>query len=341
MEERAERHWLIIRNSPQQTAQVAVRDLLEQLVGLRQKIVCTSVPRMKEGFAAIAHGLRAVHNFLQNRLKVGVDSGILSERMDQIERKFDRFARMHLSRYQRKDDRLLHLVAGSDRLLARVALTMIANANGIAMRSLAIGGFRAQSKSRDLPGSISMITCLHGGWVESELQKLFKFVSRDSIDPLDGIDREDYPSALPRERHVESFLGIEDDDVLIEVRIGAGDPPAIYVSSVLPERVLDPEAATLEVAELDDHIRSGVIARIPMGFRFLIIKDSERREHGLRHLLLDVLRDRLDRPGPRTARGPQASNASMPIGSSKESAASRFVLHLIGQVESELHDLFA
>ena len=264
--------------------------------------------------------------------------------MDQLQRKFDRFARMHLSCYQRQDDRLLHLVAGSDRFLARMALTMIANPNGSAMRSLAIGGLRAQSESRALPGSISMITCLHGSRVESELQELFEFVSRDPIDSLDGVDREDYPRAFPRERHVESFLGIEDDDVLIEVRIGAGDHPAIYVSSILPERVFDPEPATLEVAELDDHIRSGVIARIPMGSRLLIIEDGERREHGLRHLLLDVLRDRLDRPGPRTARGSQASNASMSIGSSKESAAafaSRFVLPLIGQVESELQDLFA
>ena len=77
-----------------------------------------------------------------------------------------------------------------------------------------------------------MITCLHGGR------------------GLDGVDREDHPRAFPRERHVESFLGIEDDDVLIEVRIGAGDHPAIYVSSILPEPIFDPEpaAATLKVA---------------------------------------------------------------------------------------------
>ena len=71
---------------------------------------------------------------------------------DQLQRKFDRFARMHLSRYQRQDDRLLHLVAGSDRFLARMALTMFANPNGSAMRSLAICGLRAQSESRALPG---------------------------------------------------------------------------------------------------------------------------------------------------------------------------------------------
>ena len=133
-----------------------------------------------------------------------------------------------------------------------------------------------------------MIARLHGGRIESELHELFKFVSRDPIDPKDGVDREDYSSAFPRERHMESFLSVEDDNVLIEVRIGAGDHPAIYVSSVLPERVLDPEPTALEVAELDDHIRSGVIARITMGFRLLIVKDSERREHGLRHFLPDV-----------------------------------------------------
>ena len=189
-----------------------------------------------------------------------------------------------------------------------------------------------------------MIACLHGGRAESELPELFEFVSRDPINSPDGVDREDHPRAFPRERHVESFFGIEDDDILIEVRIGAGDHPAIYVSSILPERVLDPEPATLKVAELDDHIRGGVIARIPMGSRLLIIEDGERREHDLRHLLLDVFRDRLDRPGPRTARGSQASNASMSIGSIKESAAafaSCFVLSLIRQVESELQDLFA
>ena len=225
-----------------------------------------------------------------------------------------------------------------------MTLTMIANPNGSAMRSLAIGGLCAQSKSRDLPGSISMITCLHGGRVETKLHELFKFVSRDMIDSLDGVDREDHASALPRERHMESLFGVEDDDVLIEVRIAAGDHPAVYVSSVLPERVLDPESATLEVTELNDHIRSGVIARITMGFRFLIVKDSERREHDLRDLLLDVLGDRLDRPGPRAARGSQAGDTSVPIGSSKESTApfaSRFVLPLIRQIESELQDFIA
>ena len=189
-----------------------------------------------------------------------------------------------------------------------------------------------------------MIARLHGGRVESELHELFKFVRRDSIDSLDGVDREDYSSAFPRDRRMESFLGVEDDDVPIEVRVRAGDHPAVYVSSVLPERVLDPESAALEVTELDDHVRSGVIARITMGFRLRIVKDGERREHGLWHLLLDVLGDRLDRPRPRAARGPQASDASMPIGTSEESAASLascFVLPLIRQVESELHDLFA
>ena len=63
-----------------------------------------------------------------------------------------------------------------------------------------------------------------------------------------------------------------------------------------PERVLDPESATLEVAELNDYIRSGVIARITMGLRFLIVEDSEGREHDLWGLLLDILGDRLDRP---------------------------------------------
>ena len=188
MEKRAEREWLVIRSSPQQTAQVAIRDLLEQLVGLRHEIVSTSFPRVKKRLATIAHCLWVIHNFLQNGLKVGVDSGILSERMDQVERKFDRLARMHLCGYQRKDDRLLHLVAGSDRVLAGMTLTMIANPNGSAMRPLAIGGLRAQSKSGDLPGSFSMIARLHGGRVESELHELFKLVSRDSIDSLDGVD---------------------------------------------------------------------------------------------------------------------------------------------------------
>ena len=75
---------------------------------------------------------------------------------------------------------------------------MIANPNGSAMRSFAISGFRAQSKSGDLPGGFGMITCLHGSWIETELQKLLKFVSRDSIDSLDGVDREDDPSAFQK-----------------------------------------------------------------------------------------------------------------------------------------------
>ena len=60
---------------------------------------------------------------------------------------------------------------------------------------------------------------------------------------------------------MESFLGIENDDVLIKVRVCAGDHPAIYVSSILPERVLDPEPTTLKIAELNDYIWSSVIAR--------------------------------------------------------------------------------
>ena len=43
---------------------------------------------------------------------------VLSERMDQVECKLDRFTRVELCGYQRQDNRLLHLVAGSDRLLA-------------------------------------------------------------------------------------------------------------------------------------------------------------------------------------------------------------------------------
>ena len=221
---------------------------------------------------------------------------------------------------------------------------MIANPNGSAMRPLAIGGLRAQSKGGDLPGSIGMITCLHGSRVETELQELFKFVSRNSFDSLNGVDRDDDPSAFPRERRVESFLGVEDDDVPIEVNVRPGDHPAVYISSILPERVLDPESATFEVTELDDHVRGGVIARVTMRFRLLIIENGERREHGLRHLLLDVLGDRLDRPRPRAARGSQTSDASVPIGTSEESAASLascFTLPLIWQVESELHNLFA
>ena len=136
-----------------------------------------------------------------------------------------------------------------------------------------------------------MVARLHWSRIESELHELFKLVSRDPIDTLDGVDRQDYSSAFPGERHMESFLGVEDDDVLIEVRVCAGDHPAIYVSSILPERVLDPEPTTLKVAELDDYIRSSVIARITMGFRLLIVKDGERCEHGLRRFLLDVLGD--------------------------------------------------
>ena len=232
MEERAERHWLIVWNSLQQTAQVAVRDLLEQLFGLRHEITRASVPSLKERLTTITHCLWMVYKLLQNGLKIRVDCGILGERMDHVERKLDRLARMHLSRDQRKDDRLLHLVAGCDRLLARRSLTMIANANGSAMRSLAIGSFGAQSKSRDMPGSIGMAACLHWSRIESELHELFEFVSRDPIDTLDGVDRQDYSSAFPRERHMESFLGIENDDVLIKVRVCAGDHPAIYVSSI-------------------------------------------------------------------------------------------------------------
>ena len=109
---------------------MAIWDLLEQLVGLRHKISSTSFPRVKKRLAPIAHCLWVIHNFLQNGLKVGVDRGVLSERMNQVECKFDGLARMHLCGYQRKDDRLLHLVAGSDRLLAGTTLTMIANPNG-------------------------------------------------------------------------------------------------------------------------------------------------------------------------------------------------------------------
>ena len=94
----------------------------------------------------------------------------------------------------------------------------------------------------------------------------FKFVSRDSIDSLDGVDREDDPSAFPRERRMESFLGVEDDDVPIEVSVGAGDHSAVYVPSVLPERVLDPESTTLEVTELDDHVRVASLPESRWGF---------------------------------------------------------------------------
>ena len=210
MEEGTELHRLIIRHPPQQTAQMAVRYQFEQPVGLGHEISCTCFPEMKERFAAIAHCLRMIHKFLQDQLKIGVDGGIPSEWMHQIESKFDRLARMHLSGYQREDHRLLHLVACSDRLVARMALTMIANPSGSAMWSLAIGGLCAQSKSRDLPWSISMITSLHGGRVETELHELFKLVSGDTIDSLDGVDREDHASALPRERHVESLFCVEE-----------------------------------------------------------------------------------------------------------------------------------
>ena len=263
--------------------------------------------------------------------------------MDQVERTLDRFTRVELGGYQRKDNRLLHLVAGSDRFLAGATLTMITNSNGSTMRPLANGGLRAQSKRGNLPGNVGMITGLHGSRIESELHELFKFVSRDSIDSLDGIDREDDPSAFPRERSMESFFGVEDDDVPIEVNVRPRDHPAVYISSVLPERVLDPESATLEVTELDDHVRGGVVARVTVGFRLLIIEDGERREHGLWCLVPTVLGDRLDRPGPRTARGPQTSDAAVPIGTSEESAASLarcLMLPLIRQVEGELHDLF-
>ena len=205
VEKRAELKWFIIRSSPQQTAQVAIRDLLEQLVGLWHKVESTSFPSMQKRLAPIANCLWVIHDFLQNGLKVGVDRRILSERMDQVERTLDRFTRVELCGYQRKDNRLLHLVAGSDRFLAGATLTMIANSNGSTMRPLAIGGLRAQSKRGNLPGNVGMITCLHGSRVESELHELFKFVSRDSIDSLDGIDREDDPSAFPRERSMESF----------------------------------------------------------------------------------------------------------------------------------------
>ena len=80
-----------------------------------------------------------------------------------------------------------------------------------------------------------------------------------------------------------------------------------------------------------------------MGFRLLIIEDGERRGHGLWHLVPDVLGNRLDRPGPRTARGSQTSDAAVSIGTSEESAASLarcLMLPLIRQVEGELHDLF-
>ena len=93
---------------------------------------------------------------------------------------------------------------------------MIANANGSAMWSLAIGSFGAQSKSRDLPGSVGMVARLHWSRIESELHELFKFVSRDPIDALNGVDCQDHPRAFPWERHMESFLGIEHDDVLMQ-----------------------------------------------------------------------------------------------------------------------------
>ena len=166
--------------------------------------------------------------------------------------------------------------------------------HGSTMRSLAISGLRAQSKSGDLPGSFGMITCLHGSWIETELQKLLKFVSRDSIDSLDGVDREDDPSAFLRERRMESLLGVEDNDVSIEVDVRAGDHPTVNVSSVLPERVFDPKSTTSEVTKLDDHVGGGVIARVTMRSRLLIIEDGERREHGLGYPVLDVLGDRLD-----------------------------------------------
>ena len=194
---------------------MAIWGLLEQLVGLWHKIASAGFPRMKKRLAPIANSLWVIHDLLQNGLKIGVDRGVLSERMNQVECKLDRFTRVELCGYQRKDNRLLHLIAGSDRLLAGSMLTMIANPNGSTMQSLAIGGLRAQSKSGDLPGSIGMITCLHGSRIESELHELFKFVSRDSIGSLDGVDREDDPSALPRERRMESLLGVEDDDVSI------------------------------------------------------------------------------------------------------------------------------
>ena len=87
---------------------MTVGDLLEQLFGLRHEISRASVPSLKERLTTIAHCLRMVYNLLQNGLKIGVDGGILGERMDHIECKLDRLTRMHLSRDQRKDHRLLH-----------------------------------------------------------------------------------------------------------------------------------------------------------------------------------------------------------------------------------------
>ena len=158
-----------------------------------------------------------VHCLLQHGLEIS-----------RIERKLDRFSRMHLSRNQGKDDRLLHLVTG-----------------------------------------------LHWSRIEPELQKLLELIGRDPIDTLDGVDCQDYPRAFPAERHVESFLGVEYDGILSKVRVGARDHPAIYVLGILPERVLDPEPASLKIAELDDHIRSSLIARVAMGLRLLIVEDGE------------------------------------------------------------------
>ena len=80
-----------------------------------------------------------------------------------------------------------------------------------------------------------MVARLHRSRIEPELQKLFELICRDPIDTLNGVDRQDHPRAFPGERHMKSFLGVEDDDILVKVRVGAWDHPAIYISGILPE----------------------------------------------------------------------------------------------------------
>ena len=89
-----------------------------------------------------------------------------------------------------------------------------------------------------------MVTRLHRSRIEPKLQKMFDFICRYSIDTLNGVDRQDDPRSFLGERHMESFLGVEDDGILIKLRVGTRDRPTIYVLGVLPERVLDPEPAS-------------------------------------------------------------------------------------------------
>ena len=163
VEESAERHWLIIRNTPQQAAKVAVRDLFEQAFGLGDEGTSAGIPVRQEGCAAIADSSRVIHNLLQNDLKIRVDRCILGERVDRVQSKLDRLAWMHLRGDQRKDDRLIHLVASRDRLLARRSLAMVANSNRGAMRALAICILGFQSEGRDLPRHVCVIARLSQG----------------------------------------------------------------------------------------------------------------------------------------------------------------------------------